>query len=591
MYRAQSAFNRGNLFEPAHKVLTSTSPTSPKPPFFTPAAASSSSTTTTKPTKPTTSRPSSAASTHAPPELLFESYDSDNDGRPSSSPHLNVSNDPPGTSGMLLDSTSAPISRTPSRTGRRSRPHSRTGSTSPDLPWDDGHASNSNSIPLLPVSDSRKAGSSRAPSPYLCSKDDDDYNFGDDLEIGKGTGLSSWFKGGKFGWWLWSTPKGKVVMVAICVALFLVAEGLMVMMNRFVLWTGVYKFPYPITMTIAQLVVAEVVLFLLAALSRGFSRTLFALGLGCLVAPGAIPRKGKQKFGTATDARTIFSFEGGIAKRILPLAGVFAMKILLSNMSFAYALFPIYNASRVLSLPLCLILSHLLQRRTHTVQTLSSSITVSMSLLMVSITPRTRFTPEGFLSGLASSLFVALFPVLLSTTLSSLYTSPPTGTSLQTQQQYSLHSIYPTDSNHPNRPFWSLLHYTTILALLILLPFPFISGEVASIYRNCYFLDVPFFYLLLLGSGAASVFTFVLGALVVQSASPTAMVFATYPRAATQALVLAGGRLPVWSWVGVVMCWACGGWYVLGDYLEDGEGSGGEGRDIGFADEGEEGRV
>jgi hypothetical protein len=204
------------------------------------------------------------------------------------------------------------------------------------MEWDDGHSSNTNSIPLLPVHDNgRKGGSSRAPSPYLCSKDDDDYNFADELEIGKGMGFGSWFKGGKFGWWLWSTPKGNVVMVALCVMLFFVAEFLLVMLNRFVLWTGVYKFPYPITMTIAQLLVVELVLFILAALSRGFSRTLFALGLGCLVAPGPIPRKGKQKFGTATDARTIFSFEWAIAKRILPLAGVFSMKILLSNMSFA----------------------------------------------------------------------------------------------------------------------------------------------------------------------------------------------------------------------------------------------------------------
>lgn len=93
---------------------------------------------------------------------------------------------------------------------------------------------------------------SRTPSPYPgLERGNGDGNLnGQTGSITKARGAAgkdtfgSWFKRGKFGWWLWSTQRGWVSLVTALVVLNLTGGVLLVLQNQFILRTGVYKFVY-----------------------------------------------------------------------------------------------------------------------------------------------------------------------------------------------------------------------------------------------------------------------------------------------------------------------------------------------------------
>jgi hypothetical protein len=115
------------------------------------------------------------------------------------------------------DSDAGDASRSRSR-GSPSKSRSRSASP----PWD---GANATSIPLLP----HNYGDSRAHSPYPAT---------DDLRIGEGTRGQSWFTGGKLGWWLWNTQKGWMVYLFFLIAVYSAASLALLIMNRFILWSG-----------------------------------------------------------------------------------------------------------------------------------------------------------------------------------------------------------------------------------------------------------------------------------------------------------------------------------------------------------------
>jgi hypothetical protein len=295
-------------------------------------------------------------------------------------------------------------------------------------------------------------------------------------------------------------------------------------------------------------------------MTRSFSRSLHSLGLGCIVAPKPKPSKGKRRAGGGglreftnalrpNTADSIFSLQWREARLVLPLAVVYSLKIMLSNLSFAYTQLQIYQVSRVLSLFWALILTHFFHRtQSLSVTTLSSCITMFLSLTVVSLRPGTRFAIEGFIAGVFSTFFVAAYPLLLSRTYKTFTAEFPDVT----------------------RAAWKLLHYTNVLAVVFLFPCALISGELRDISRNCYFLDVAFFWLMILGAGAAAAATFVFGFLLVVATTPLTMVVTTYPRSALQTVLLMGFKLPTWSWVGVLMCWGSSVWYAVGRRRECG---------------------
>ncbi|TKA59209.1 hypothetical protein B0A49_12609, partial [Cryomyces minteri] len=107
--------------------------------------------------------------------------------------------------------------------------------------------------------------------------------------------------------------------------------------------------------------------------------------------------------------------------------------------------------------------------------------------------------------------------------------------------------------NEETRAYWRTLHYTSLLSLVILIPIVLVSGEPQHIRRNCYFLDVPFFWFLTLCSGIGSWAVFSTTLLLVKATSPLTATFLGLPRSAFQLVVLGHFRLPIHSWVGPVV--------------------------------------
>lgn len=250
------------------------------------------------------------------------------------------------------------------------------------------------------------------------------------------------------------------------------------------------------------------------------------------------------------------------AKHVLPAAIIFAAKVVLSNLSYAHAALPIYMLSRIAIVPLTLVLTAALMKQSHSVQTLSSTLIATFNLFMAIIRSGDRVTLEPIIAGVFSSFFAALFPIALLRAYRKLVAD------LIPQGDVLIHSTHDDDdisvgcSKEETRAYWRTLHYTSLLSIAILVPIVIISGEVNQIYRNCYFLDVPWFWFLMVCGGLASWAVFVSTLLLLKATSVLTVAFVGVPRSAFQIVVLGRGWMGVHNWVGVGLCWASCLWYL-----------------------------
>lgn len=349
---------------------------------------------------------------------------------------------------------------------------------------------------------------------------------------------------------------------------------------------GVYKFPYPLSATWIQLAFCHLFLLTWASLSRWLALPLRKIGLSALVAPGhpqASQGGGSRVLGFSSlnplnMASALSRGSGGIAgggiaefrastaKQVFPLSVVFIGKIVLSNISFAYSPLPLYSLCRIGIVPLTLILTSSLSRTTHSIPTLSSALTAWLNLLIASIRTRTMASWEAVVAGVFSTLFVSLYPILLEKThkllISAQVQSGDVLTSFSPQASSSTTNLE-SGSKQSTRAYYQLLHYNSILSLAILSPLVLISGELPRIFRNCYFLDVFWFWFLCACGGFCAFAVYSSSLALVRATSPLTASFIGVPRAAIQIMVFSSFRLPVSSWVGVALCWVGTGWYAV----------------------------
>jgi hypothetical protein len=100
------------------------------------------------------------------------------------------------------------------------------------------------------------------------------------------------------------------------------------------------RFPFPLTGTYVQLILTHILLIGFSSLTRGLVNPLRRLGLGAAVAPAmpVAPTRFLRWLSNGSGGIAgggLFEFDYAIAKQVLPLAGVFVAKVLLSNFSFA----------------------------------------------------------------------------------------------------------------------------------------------------------------------------------------------------------------------------------------------------------------
>ncbi|EFQ95904.1 hypothetical protein PTT_04358 [Pyrenophora teres f. teres 0-1] len=440
-------------------------------------------------------------------------------------------------------------------------------------------------VPLIDVASRSNSPYPRNRSAAQSEDEDDDYEAASSIRplvshhVGKGSQAfrGFWQQGGP-GAFFFGTWQGWQLWVGLLVFWVGGCSFGLLLMNRFIMQTGVYKFPFPLTQSYLQLAITHILLILVSSLLRFSSNPLHFIGFGAAVPPSqpAAPQggafRGSKKPGISAFAHWLsngsggiaggglFEFDWQVAKQVLPLAVVFVVKVLLSNFSFAYAPLPTYQLARIGITPLAIIFSCILQKENFNASTLSSALVATLNLFFASYRSNVRVTWESVVAGVFSSIFVALYPILLLRTYRTIVADlVPSGDVL---------TGYPTSgeetgNREETRAFYRTLHYTSILSLMILTPIVILSGEVPHIYHNIPFLDVPFFWAMMLfgGMGSWAVFSGML--LLVKATSPLSATFVAVPRSAFQLVAISLFKGPAQTWIGVVLCWISSLWFLV----------------------------
>lgn len=227
----------------------------------------------------------------------------------------------------------------------------------------------------------------------------------------------------------------------------------------------------------------------------------------------------------------------------------------------SYAPLPVYQLARIGVTPLALIFSCIIQKENHTGSTLSAALVATLFLLFATLRSNVRVTSESIVAGVFSSLFVALYPVLLLRTYRNLVTGLiPQGDVLT---GYPSSTDDSTSNREETRAYYRVLHYTSLLSLMILTPVVLISGGVGKIVHNIPFLDVPFFWFMMWCGALGSFSVFSSTLLLVKATSPLTATFVAVPRSAFQLLMLSHLKMPSHSWIGVILCWLSSLWFLV----------------------------
>jgi hypothetical protein len=416
----------------------------------------------------------------------------------------------------------------------------------------------------------------------------------------KFTGWRWFMYGGGAGQFFFNTPLGWQLYIGILVLWLGGCQIGLTIMNRIVMWSGylqenytshtnlipliagVYKFPYPLTTTLIQMLITHGCLLLSAYITRWVSPCLNSAGFSGGVAPSRpwqsplagefggkhagfwdhVSRWTAYKTGGIAGGG-LFEFDLQIAKLVLPCAVIFVAKVVLSNLSFAYAQLQIYILARIAIVPLALFFTYFLGGTQHSISTISSALTATLTLAIATV-PQTsiQVTWEGVAAGVFSSIFVALYPVQLQRTYKSLVASlVPQGDLLGTFPSSTSPDF--SGTREEACAYWRLLHYISLLSILIFTPIVILSGELAIIWRNYYFLDVFFHWLMVLCSGTGSWAVFWATIVLTRATSPLTTAFLFVPRAAFLLPVMARFRIPAYAWVGIVVSWISCAWFLI----------------------------
>ncbi|KAF2830313.1 hypothetical protein CC86DRAFT_342943 [Ophiobolus disseminans] len=440
-------------------------------------------------------------------------------------------------------------------------------------------------VPLIDIGSRSTSPYPRSRSAVQSEDEDDEYETASSIRplVGHGRGgkaVRGITSQGGLGHFLFATWAGWQVWVGFLVFWVGGCQFGLLLMNRFIMLTGIYKFPFPLTGTFVQLVLTHMLLIGFSSLTRALDRPLRWLGLGPAVAPSfpIVPRGahrgGNKKNKLLSIARWLsngsggiaggglFEFDWQVAKQVLPLTTVFIVKVVLSNFSFAYAPLPTYQLARIGITPISILFTCILSKENISGSTLSAALVATLNLLFATIRSNVRVTWESIVAGVLSSIFVALYPILLLRTYRGILAG-------LVPQGDALTAGYPSSDDvvgnrEETRAYYRTLHYTSLLSLILLTPIVLLFGDVRHIWHNIPFLDVPFFWSMMLFGGMGSWAVFSSTLLLVKATSPLTTTFVSVPRTAFQLAMINLFKIPAPSWVGVVLCWISSVWYLVG---------------------------
>ena len=120
----------------------------------------------------------------------------------------------------------------------------------------------------------------------------------------------------------------------------------------------------------------------------------------------------------------------------------------------------------------------------------------------------------------------------------------------------SISLLHPTQQGCSN--FWSLLRRISFQSTALLFVHALISGEIRSIYENCYVLDVGVLRWLLAAGGMLNGTVLILTALLTIATFPVTATFLEAPMNAFQLAIFMFAGFNQYRWIGLSVCWVSG---------------------------------
>jgi len=230
--------------------------------------------------------------------------------------------------------------------------------------------------------------------------------------------------------------KNETKIIALVVGFYWVCSMSVVFLNKYIFTYAEYEFPFPLFVTWFQLIVALVLL-----ISIGFSPI-------TIIPP--------------------FEFKLSIALNILPLTAIYVGMLAFNNLCLAFVEVSYYQVARSLTIIFNIIFTYIILKSKTSVAAIMACAVVFFGFILGSY-GESHFSYSGLFFGVCSSIFVALYGIFVKKKLQVV------------------------DNNE-----WRLLHYNTTLAIVLLFPIVFFSGEIEEI-RSVYFIkNIGFWFIMII---------------------------------------------------------------------------------------------
>lgn len=390
-------------------------------------------------------------------------------------------------------------------------------------------------------------------------------------------GLGEWFFQTTAGWYFYLVVLG-LVLVGSTACLHYV--------NRVVTWasylqsnrTGhtrllplaseVHYFPYPTTLRFCELLATHVLLVLAAGLTQFFSRFLCAAGLFAAVAPSHPMRTQAHRAGKSSLKADIqeglcigsgaiaggglFEFEYHVVKQVLPLACLLVGELILKTYLTTSLGVADYVMARIGSVPAALVLARTLNGHRYSISSNFSATTATVFLGLAAYRTPNGLDLSKLLVGLLSSVLTALSLLQMLRTYQHLLSSLIVpGESLAG----SSHQGDASGTPQENRAFYRLLHYASMLRILLYLPVVIASGELPHLSRHSALLEVYVRFSTVIPAMMASTVSLVATFAVVRATSPLTAAVIEIPEATLLLCIGCGFNMAAGPWLSLAVCW------------------------------------
>ncbi|KAI9277903.1 triose-phosphate transporter family-domain-containing protein [Umbelopsis sp. AD052] len=224
-----------------------------------------------------------------------------------------------------------------------------------------------------------------------------------------------------------TTKKSSPNLIALVVLLYFVISLSVVFLNKIILSSAKYDFPYPLFVTWFQLLVALVLLIVCSEVG---------------------------KWNPSISLIPPYEFDPAIAIRIAPLTAIYVLMLVFNNLCLKYVEVTFYQVARSLSINFTILFTYIILGQKTSPSALLACLIVFLGFAIDSL-GEINFSWSGIIYGVGSSAFVALYGIYVKKSLP-----------IVAYNEYKL------------------LHYNTTVAIILLGSILLCSNEVGAIWQN-----------------------------------------------------------------------------------------------------------